>query len=77
VDQSRNREDLLEFEKFMNGIQDKMRRKEEARLAKLLRQKAADGELPPDDQCQWDDSSGSDGSSDDQMSKAKAKKSKK
>ena len=61
----------------MNGIQDKMRRKEEARLAKLLRQKAADGELPPDDPCEWDDSSGSEESSDDPMSKSKAKKTKK
>ena len=34
VEHSHNREDLLEFESFMNGIQDKMRRKEEARLAR-------------------------------------------
>lgn len=57
----------------MNGIQDKMRRKEEARLA---RQKAANKEVQPDDPRLSDAYSDSDGSSEDGMYKSKNKKKK-
>ena len=63
----------MEFESFMNGIQDKMRRKEEARLA---RQKAANKEVRPDDPRLSDVYSDSDGSSEDGMYKSKNKKKK-
>lgn len=63
----------MEFESFMNGIQDKMRRKEEARLA---RQKAANKEVQPDDPRLSDAYSDSDGSSEDGMYKSKNKKKK-